>query len=104
MLALFQQLGIEHQKSCRDTPQQNGVVERKHKHLLETARALYFQSNVPPQFWGECVLCVVYIINRLPLKCLQNISPNHKFFGKPPNITHLRAFSCLCYVSTLKEG
>ena len=42
MLILFQNLGIQHQRSCRDSPQQNGVIERKHKHLLETARALYF--------------------------------------------------------------
>ena len=63
MLVLFRELGIEHQRSCRDTPQQNGVVERKRKHLLETARALYFQSHVPSQFWGECVLCTAYIIN-----------------------------------------
>ena len=33
MLILFHQLGIERQKSCTYTPQQNGVVEHKHKHL-----------------------------------------------------------------------
>lgn len=46
----YQAHGIEHQTSIRDTPQQNGVVERKHRHLLETARALQFQSNLPIKF------------------------------------------------------
>ena len=39
MLALYNTLGILHQKSCVHSPQQNGIVERKPKHLLETARS-----------------------------------------------------------------
>lgn len=38
----FSEIGIEHQKSCAYTPQQNCVIERKHRHMLEVARSLLF--------------------------------------------------------------
>ncbi|EOY17116.1 Cysteine-rich RLK (RECEPTOR-like protein kinase) 8 [Theobroma cacao] len=53
------------------TPQQNGIAERKNRHLLETARALMFTTHVPKHFWGEAVLTASYLINRLPSRVLR---------------------------------
>lgn len=40
--------GILHETTCPHTPQQNGVAERKNRHILETARALLLGASVPP--------------------------------------------------------
>jgi len=48
--------GIIHQTSCINTPQQNGVAERKHRHLLNMARALLIQAGLSHQFWGDAIL------------------------------------------------
>ena len=48
----LQTQGIIHQSSCVDTPQQNGVAERKNRHLLEITRALLLSTNLPQYYWG----------------------------------------------------
>lgn len=92
--ALFNTKGIIHHRSCPYTPQQNGMVERKYRHVLNIARALRIQSNVLKLFWSECILTATYVINRLPIKKLGWLSPYHKLFGKVPPYTHLRKFEC----------
>ena len=52
--------GIIHISSCVYTPQQNGVAERKNRHLLEVARSLMLSTHVPKQFWGEVILTTTY--------------------------------------------
>lgn len=96
-------LGIVHQSSYVETPQQNGVVERKHKHLLEVARALRFQAHLPIHFWGDCLHTATYLINRMPNKLLHNKSPYELLFHKSP-CSNLKVFGCLCYVSTLTHN
>ncbi|RVW45970.1 Soluble starch synthase 3, chloroplastic/amyloplastic [Vitis vinifera] len=81
---------IIHISSCVDTPQQNGVAERKNRHLLEVARCLMFSSNVPNYFWGEAILTATYLINRMPSRVLTFQSPRQLFLKQFP---HTRAAS-----------
>ena len=60
------QHGILHQTLRIDTPSQNGVAQRKNRHLLETAQALLFKMNVPKHFWTDAVSTACFFINRMP--------------------------------------
>lgn len=80
------------------------MVERKHRHLLEVARALFFQFKLPIKFWGDCVQTATYIINRSPLASIGYTTPYEKLFGDKPSYDHMKAFGCLLFVSTLKQG
>lgn len=51
--------------SCTNTPQKNGVVERKHRHTIETDCFLLLYASIPNEFWGEAVINVVHAINRI---------------------------------------
>lgn len=76
---IFLKEGIIHESSCTDIPPQNGVVERKNRHLLETTRALLFEKRVPKSYWGEVVLTATYLINRLLSRVLGNKTPPSVF-------------------------
>lgn len=96
----FKQKGIVHETSCVAIPQQNARVERKHRHILNIARALRFQANFPIHFWGECILAETHIITRTHTVANQGITLYEVLFGKSPTYGHLKIFDCLCYVST----
>ena len=94
----FREHGILHQTSCVGTPQQNGHVERKHRHILNVARALLFQASLPIKFWGEAILTAAYLINRTPSSIHKGISPYEILHGSKPAYDLLRIFGSACYV------
>ncbi|XP_071699236.1 uncharacterized protein [Rutidosis leptorrhynchoides] len=96
--------GIVHQTTCAYTPQQNGVVERKHRHLLNVARALMFQEGSPLNMCSECVLTACYLINRTPTVVLNGKSPYELIFKTEHNISYIKCFGCLCFSTVLNPS
>ena len=101
MKKFFSSKGIVHQTTCVETPEQNGIVERKHQHILNVTRALLFQANLPPLFWNFVVQHGIFLINCTPTPLLHNIAPYEKLNGRPNDLSSLRVFGHLCYSSTL---
>ena len=100
---------IHHQTSCVYTPQQNGVAERKNRHLLEVTRAIMIERNVPKIFWGDAILTVAYLINRMPSKVLNFSTPIQKLLETYPNspLIHTlppKTFGCVVFVHKQAEG
>lgn len=103
----FQNARIVHESSCIDTSQQNGVAERKMRHLLNITRALLHYHNVPKYLLGEAILTATYVINRVPSKVLNNRSPFQCLIDfyldlKLHSPLPLKVFGCVCFVHILK--
>ncbi|XP_057749111.1 retrovirus-related Pol polyprotein from transposon RE1 isoform X1 [Arachis stenosperma] len=101
----LQKKGIQHQSTCPNTPQQNGIAERKNKHLLEVARAIMFEGNVPKYLWGDAVLTAAYLINRMPTRVLNYCTPLDTFKKNFPacrlhSDLPLKVFGCTVFLHT----
>jgi len=55
--------GIFHRLTCPHTSQQNGLAERKHRHIMEMGLTLLAQSGLSKKFWVDAFLTAIYIIN-----------------------------------------
>ena len=94
----FLKKGIVSQYSCPYTPQQNGVAERKNRHLLDVTRTLLIESSIPSKYRVEALSNAVYLINRLPSKVLNLESLYFRLYHKNSSYDNFHTFGCICFV------
>lgn len=70
MKQFLEKSGIHHETAVRYTPEQNGVTERMNRTLVEKAKCMLFEANLPVSFWAEAISTTAYIVNRCPSKAL----------------------------------
>jgi hypothetical protein len=78
--SFFRRTGISHHVSCPHAHQQNGSVERKHRHIVEVGLSLLAQASMPLKFWDEAFLAATFLINRIPSKVIANSTPLERLF------------------------
>nr|GEW43882.1 hypothetical protein [Tanacetum cinerariifolium] len=100
--AYFKEEGIEHQISTPRTPEQNGIVERWNRTLVEATRTMLSASKLLILFWAKAIATICYTQNRSLIILRHEQTPYHIINGRKPSLKHLHIFRCTCYIT--KDG
>nr|GEX08074.1 retrovirus-related Pol polyprotein from transposon TNT 1-94 [Tanacetum cinerariifolium] len=99
----FDCVGISHQMSSVQTPQQNGVVERRNRTLVEAARTMLIFSRAPLFLWAEVIDTACFTQNRSIIHHRFNKTPYELINGRKLDISFLYVFRALCYPKNDRE-
>ncbi|GKD07193.1 retrovirus-related pol polyprotein from transposon TNT 1-94, partial [Tanacetum coccineum] len=93
----YENVGITHQTSVARTPQQNGVVKRKNRTLIEAARTMLIFSKAPLFLWAEAINTACYTQNRSLIRLRYNKTLYELMQDKKPDLSFFYVFGSLCY-------
>nr|GFA02241.1 retrovirus-related Pol polyprotein from transposon TNT 1-94 [Tanacetum cinerariifolium] len=99
----FDTVDISHQMSSVQTPQQNRVVERRNRTLVEAARTMLIFSRARLLLWAEMIATACFTQNRSIIHRRFNKTPYELINGRKPNILFLHVFGALCYPKNDRE-
>ncbi|XP_074353045.1 uncharacterized protein LOC141692213 [Apium graveolens] len=80
------------------SPQQNGIVERKNRTIMDMVRSMLKNKEMPKEFWAEAVQCAVYIQNRSIHSMLGNKTPQEMWNERKPTAKHMKVFGSIAYM------
>lgn len=95
--------GIRRQLTQAQTPQQNGVAERRNRTLIKKSRSMAAECNLPAFLWMEVVNTANYLINKGPTRANHGKTPEQLYTKKIPDVSHLKIFGCICFVHVPQE-
>ena len=93
----------KHEFSVPYTPQQNGVVERKNRTLIEAARTMLDEYKTLDTFWAEAVNTACHAINHLYLHKIYKKTAYELLTGNKPKVDYFRVFGCKCFILNKKS-
>lgn len=91
-------LGINHIFSAPYTPQQNGLIEREIRSVMDSARTMLLKANLTRALWPEAVQTAIYVLNRVPTRRKPHQTPFEQWHGKIPDVKNLRVFGQRAFV------
>nr|GEU43959.1 retrovirus-related Pol polyprotein from transposon TNT 1-94 [Tanacetum cinerariifolium] len=100
----YEQVGISHEISIAQTPQQNGVVKRRNRTLVKAARTMLIYANAPLYIWAEAVATTCYTHNRSIRRRRHGKISYEILHDRKPNLSYLYAFGALCYPNNDSEN
>ncbi|GJR26741.1 retrovirus-related pol polyprotein from transposon TNT 1-94 [Tanacetum coccineum] len=100
----YEKVGISHETSVARSPQQNGVVERRNRTLIEAARTMLIYAKAPLFLWAEAVATACYTQNRSVIRHRHGKTPYELLHNKPPDLSYLHVFGALCYPTNDSEN
>nr|GFD06821.1 putative ribonuclease H-like domain-containing protein [Tanacetum cinerariifolium] len=88
----YEEVGISHETSVARSPQQNMVVERRNRTLIEAARTMLIYAQAPLFLWAEVMATACFTQNRSIIRLRHEKTPYELMHGKQPDLSF---FMCL---------
>nr|GEY43490.1 integrase, catalytic region, zinc finger, CCHC-type, peptidase aspartic, catalytic [Tanacetum cinerariifolium] len=100
----YERVGISHETSIARSSQQNGVVERRNRTLIEAARTMLIYAKAPLFLWAEAVATACYTQNRSLVRLHHGKIPYELLHDKLPDLSFFHVFGALCYPTNDSEN
>ncbi|GKB15034.1 putative ribonuclease H-like domain-containing protein [Tanacetum coccineum] len=100
----YEKIGISHETSVARSPQQNGVVKRHNRTLIEAARTMLIYAKALLFLWAEAVATACYTQNRSIIRLRHGKTPYELLHDKPPDLSFFHVFGALCYPTNDSEN
>nr|GFC51399.1 retrovirus-related Pol polyprotein from transposon TNT 1-94 [Tanacetum cinerariifolium] len=91
------EVGISHKTSVAHSPQQNRVVERRNRTLIEATCTMLIYAQAPLFLWAEAVATACFTQNRSIIRLRHGKTPYELIHGKQPDLSYFHVFGALCY-------